>query len=102
MIRTIGLALSAIAITASTLVACNKHDNKPELTTVIKKPSGECIGWNTCPPRDEHHITGILEPSEVTGTSPSPTVSLSPTVTEVPTLTPSPTSTDVLTTSPTP
>jgi hypothetical protein len=103
MIRTIGLALSALAIITATVVACDKgKDNKPELTTVIKKPDGSCMGYDTCPTKDDQHITAFLEPSTVTTNVEVPTTSLSPTSTEVPTVTPSATSTMVPTVSTTP
>jgi len=101
-VRNIGVLLAVAAIAASGLAGCSKHDGKPELTTVIRKPDGSCIGHDPCPPRDEQHITADLEPSQVTTSVAVPTVSMSPTVTEVPTVTPSPTTTMVPTVSPTP
>ena len=97
MIRKIALLLSAIAITASVLIACDSKDDDtpPDLTTVVQEPGGKCVGYETCPTPDDQHITAKLEPKQVTTSVEVPTVSLSPTVTEVPTVSPSQTSTVV-------
>lgn len=98
MIRTAGLLLAATAVTASMIVACAKHnDTTPASTTVIQKPSGECIGYDTCPTGDQY-ITAVLQPKTITKTTEVPSTTLSPTSTLVPTMTPSPTSTDMPTT----
>jgi hypothetical protein len=98
MIRKLGLILSAVAISVSVAVACDKDnkDNKPpDLTTVVQEPGGKCVGYEQCPPADDQHITAKLEPKQVTTSVEVPSTSLSPTSTEVPTVSPSVTSTEV-------